>query len=158
MAKAEKRVVTIGVSSIAELNDRLSRAVKSGVFEGHRISFLSLELLWSTLTPKRWDILRAMTSQGPLSAREVARRVGRDIKAVHGDIRRLSANGLVQKTEGGRVEFPYDEIRVEFGVGPATAIAQPDLKDAVHSVVAARRSKPAAKLRAKAAQLIRALD
>lgn len=152
MAKAEKRVVTIGVSSITELNQRVSRAFKTGVFEGHRISFLSLELLWATLTPKRWEIIRAMTNQGPMASREVARRVGRDIKAVHGDIRRLTANGLVKKTEGGKVEFPYDEVRVEFAVGPATAIAQPDLESAIHTAVAAaQRNKSAAKPRAKAA-------
>jgi predicted transcriptional regulator len=86
-----------------------------------------------------------MTGQGPMSVREVARRVNRDVKAVHGDVRKLLLNGIVDKSEDGRVEFPYDEIRVAFSVGPDTAIAQPDLGEALRAV-----TRPA-KARARAA-------
>ncbi|HVX72351.1 MAG TPA: transcriptional regulator [Devosia sp.] len=134
MAKAAKRVVTIGVSSIAEVNARFSRAWKGEVSQGHLLSFISVELMWKTLAPKRWEIIRAMTGQGPMSVREVARRVNRDVKAVHGDVRKLLLNGIVDKSEDGRVEFPYDEIRVAFSVGPDTAIAQPDLGEALRAV------------------------
>jgi predicted transcriptional regulator len=144
--------VTVGVASISEVNERLSRAVKTGVFEGHRLSFISVELMWRVLAPKRWEILRAMTNQGPLSVREVARRVNRDVKAVHGDIKRLWLSGVVKKTDDGQIEFPYDEIRVEFTVGPETAIAQPDLGEAIRVAVGTARGKrPSSKPRAKAA-------
>jgi predicted transcriptional regulator len=66
------------------------------------------------LTPKRWDILRAMTAQGPVSIREIARRLARDVKAVHGDIHALLDAGLLRRTERGRVEFPFDAVRVDF--------------------------------------------
>ena len=145
MAKAAKRVVTIGVSSIAEVNARFSRAWKGEVSQGHLLSFISVELMWKTLAPKRWEIIRAMTGQGPMSVREVARRVNRDVKAVHGDVRKLLLNGIVDKSEDGRVEFPYDEIRVAFSVGPDIAIAQPDLGEALRAV-----TRPA-KARARAA-------
>jgi predicted transcriptional regulator len=55
-----------------------------------------------------------MAGQGPLTLREVARRVRRDVKAVHGDVHALIAAGLVEKTEAGQVAFPFDAIRVEF--------------------------------------------
>jgi predicted transcriptional regulator len=79
-----------------------------------RISFTSPELLWKVLTAKRWDILKAMCGAGPASIREVSRRVGRDVKAVHRDVTALLAAGLVVKNEQGLVEFPYEAVKVEF--------------------------------------------
>jgi len=60
-----------------------------------------------------------MTGAGALTIREVARRVGRDVKAVHGDVHALLAAGLVDRTDDGRVVFPYDAVRVEFDLLPA---------------------------------------
>ena len=45
-----------------------------------RISFASPELLWKVLTAKRWELLKALCGAGPISIREVARRVQRDGK------------------------------------------------------------------------------
>jgi predicted transcriptional regulator len=45
--------------------------------------------------------------------REAARRVGRDIKAVHGDIQALIAAGIVERADG-EVIFPYDAVHVDF--------------------------------------------
>jgi predicted transcriptional regulator len=85
--------------------------------KGHkadRISFAAPELLWSVLTAKRWEILKALCGAGPVSIREAARRVGRDVKAVHGDVTALLDAGLLDRAEGGGVEFPYEAIKVEF--------------------------------------------
>jgi len=81
--------------------------------EAH-IGFASPELLWKVLSAKRWELLKAMTGAGPMSIREAARRVGRDVKAVHGDVRALLDAGVVIRTEDGAVEFPFDAVRVEF--------------------------------------------
>ena len=54
-----------------------------------RIGFATPELLWKVLTAKRWQLLKALCSAGPVSIREAARLVGRDVKAVHGDVVRL---------------------------------------------------------------------
>jgi predicted transcriptional regulator len=84
-----------------------------------RISFATPELLWQVLTARRWEILKALCSAGPVSIREVARRVQRDVKGVHGDVTALLQAGLLQRTESGGVEFPYDAIRVEFQIEAA---------------------------------------
>jgi predicted transcriptional regulator len=101
--------------SVASREDVTRRA--RGAFEGQkqetRISFASAELLWKTLTRKRWELLQAMTGQGAMSIREAARRVGRDVKAVHGDVRALINAGVLDRTEAG-VEFPYDAVHVDF--------------------------------------------
>jgi predicted transcriptional regulator len=110
-------LVTIGVSSLDEAKSRLSAAFR-GEPQGNRISFLSLEQMWKTLAPKRMDIIRAMAGQGPLTIREVARRVGRDVKAVHGDVTALIKAGVIDRAEKG-VVFPYDGVRVDFTLGMA---------------------------------------
>jgi predicted transcriptional regulator len=66
------------------------------------------------LTVKRWEILKAMAGQWPLTIREVARRVERDVKAVHGDVHALINAGLLERTEANRVTFLFAAIRVEF--------------------------------------------
>ena len=80
---------------------------------GARISFATPELLFQLMTAKRWELIRAMTGAGPLSIRELARRVGRDVKGVHGDVHALRNAGVLQKTEDGLIVFPFDAIRVD---------------------------------------------
>ncbi len=49
-----------------------------------------------------------------MTIREVARRVDRDVKAVHGDVKALLLCGLLDKTDSGKVVFPYDAVHVDF--------------------------------------------
>ncbi|MCL4744271.1 MAG: DNA-binding protein [Burkholderiaceae bacterium] len=79
-----------------------------------RIAFATPELLWKVFTAKRWELLKTLCSAGPISIREAARRVDRDVKAVHSDITALLSAGIVNRTEEGRVEFPYEAVKVEF--------------------------------------------
>ena len=79
-----------------------------------RISFPTPELLWKVLTAKRWELLKAMCGAGPLTVREAARRVKRDIKSVHTDLTALLSAGVLERTETGQVEFPYEAVKVEF--------------------------------------------
>jgi predicted transcriptional regulator len=79
-----------------------------------RISFATPELLWKVLTAKRWELLKAMCGAGPVSIREAARRVDRDVKAVHGDITALLNAGVLDRVEDGRIVFPFEAVKVEF--------------------------------------------
>jgi predicted transcriptional regulator len=79
-----------------------------------RISFATPELLWKVLTAKRWEILKAMCGAGPLTVREIARRVDRDVKSVHLDLTALLNAGVLDRAETGQVVFPYDSVKVEF--------------------------------------------
>jgi predicted transcriptional regulator len=111
--EAKVRTVTFSVASREEVSRRVSAAFK-GKKQGEHISFASIELLWKVLSPKRWELLKAMTGQGAMSIRAAARRVGRDVKAVHGDVQALLAAGVLGKTKDGRIEFPYEGIHVDF--------------------------------------------
>ena len=107
------KTVTLEVASREDVTRRALEAFR-GKKQRARISFATPELLWKVLTAKRWEVLKAMTGQGPLTIREVARRVGRDVKAVHGDVHALIDAGLLERTETNRVAFPFDAVRVEF--------------------------------------------
>ena len=54
-----------------------------------------------------------MVGAGSLTIREVARRVNRDVKAVHGDVHALLNAGILKKTDDGLVVFPIKAIRVD---------------------------------------------
>jgi predicted transcriptional regulator len=79
-----------------------------------RISFDSVDLLWRTLTRKRWELLQAMTGQGAMTIREAARRLGRDVKAVHGDVQALLKAGVLDRADNRRIVFPFDAVHVDF--------------------------------------------
>jgi predicted transcriptional regulator len=113
MEAATMKTVTLEVASREDVTRRALEAFR-GKKQRARISFATPELLWKVLTAKRWEVLKAMAGQGPLTIREVARRVERDVKAVHGDVHALINAGLLERTEANRVAFPFDAIRVEF--------------------------------------------
>ncbi|MEO8927497.1 MAG: transcriptional regulator [Caulobacteraceae bacterium] len=104
--------VTLSVASREEVTGRALAAFKGRGHDAH-ISFATPELLWRTLTRKRWELLQAMTGQGVMSIRQAARRVGRDVKAVHGDVVALAHAGVIDRAEGG-VVFPFDAVHVDF--------------------------------------------
>lgn len=92
-----------------------ARAWKTGKAQKTaRISFASPELLWKVLTEKRWELLKALCGAGPVSIREAARRVGRDVKAVHGDVTALLDAGVLDRTDEGMIVFPFEAVKVEF--------------------------------------------
>ena len=106
-------IVTVEVATREETNARLLRAF-GGEPQGSFISFPTVEALLKTLTAKRLHVIRTMLGAGSLTIREVARRVNRDVKAVHGDIQSLLAAGIIDKTEDGKVLFPYDALHMDF--------------------------------------------
>ena len=105
--------VTIGIADVKDTKKRMRRAF-AGHNEGAFIGFASVELMWKVITPKRWELMRAIAGAGPLAIREIARRTGRDVKSVHGDVSALLKAGVLDRTDDGRIEFPYDEIHVDF--------------------------------------------
>jgi predicted transcriptional regulator len=107
--------VVLDVRSLADTLADAARAMKRRQGEREaRISFASPELLRQVLTAKRRELLKAMCGAGPVSIREVTRRVQRDVKAVHGDITALLNAGVICRTVDGRVEFLFDAVKVEF--------------------------------------------
>ncbi len=112
--KTTAKTAIIDVRPLTESLGDFSAAWKSGKASPPRISFETPALLFKLLSGKRWDLLRTMTGAGAMTIREAARRVGRDVKAVHGDVKALLDAGVLQKTDAGKIIFPFEALHVDF--------------------------------------------
>lgn len=109
------KTVILEVRSPGAAMSGFAKAWKSGKADtSARIVFATPELLWKVLTAKRWEILKTLCGVGALSIREAARRVERDVKAVHGDVTALLNAGILERTVTGGIVFPFDAVQVEF--------------------------------------------
>ncbi|WP_200240470.1 transcriptional regulator [Lamprobacter modestohalophilus] len=103
---------------VASEEEALAQAISSleqDTPQPPRYLFTTQEGLLDTLTSHRFAILKALAGAGPIDMHELARKVGRDLSAVQADTQRLSAIGLIDKTEGGMLHFPYDAIDIHLG-------------------------------------------
>ncbi len=87
---------------------------KSGEYQGEFLSFESPALLFKTLTQKRWEIITSLQAQSsPISIRELARQIGRDIRRVHDDVTVLIVEGIIEQGKDG-ISVVFDEIHADF--------------------------------------------
>ena len=107
------QTVTLKIASREKVNKRFLEACK-GKSQGSFISFDSPAVLFKVISGHRGELLKMMTGAGAISIREASRRLGRDIKAVHGDMSVLLKAGILHKTDDGQIEFPFDAIHVDF--------------------------------------------
>jgi Predicted transcriptional regulator len=75
-----------------------------------KILFTELETLLRILTPRRFELLKQLRQTGPTSIRALSKTLGRDYKNVHADVIELMWLGLIERTEEGLVQVPWDEI------------------------------------------------
>jgi len=116
--------VILEVTDAAASRQRFIRACETGVAaKAARISFDSVELLWQVLNANRWGLLKAMTGAGEIGLRELSRRVGRDVKAVHTDTRVLLNAGVIDRAENGKLLFPYRHVKLRFDFDAAQEAA-----------------------------------
>ena len=62
-----------------------------------------------------------MLGQGTVGVRELARRVGRDVKGVHTDTQILVDIGVLEKDSKGALRCPYDSIHIDMRMKARTA-------------------------------------
>ena len=74
------------------------------------LNFEDLSMLLAIITPRRLDILKTLRQQGPMSIRALATNLARDYKNVHSDTRALKEVGLLELTESGTLQAPWDVI------------------------------------------------
>jgi predicted transcriptional regulator len=112
-----EKTLAIGIRTLEESRDEISRLLARGQSDPvHRYHFPSYDMMHKILAPNRMAIIRAMIGVGPVSIREVARRVGRDFKGVHSDVTTLRNNGLLWKATDGNVVFPFRSLQFEYEV------------------------------------------
>ena len=110
-----KKRINIGVAdavtSAKDFIDAWKRAEsKKSIETEYKIHFQSLEALLKTLTSSRWVLLKKLYKNGPMSIRALANELGRDYKNVYTDVRKLENAGLINRTEGDRIQVPWDIV------------------------------------------------
>ena len=98
-------------------------ASRANGYQGEVLNFESPGVLFSQLTERRWTLVHALQGQGPMAVRELARRVGRDVKRVHEDVQILTGLGLVERDAAGGVVCPFAEVHVDLHLRAPVGLA-----------------------------------
>ncbi|MDD3517931.1 MAG: hypothetical protein PHQ14_06250 [Chromatiales bacterium] len=115
----KKRILHIEVSTLEESLQQFAdawRAAETGrpAPAHHAVGFENLPRLLSALTPKRWELIRVLRAEGPMTAYALAKLLRRDHKNIYADVAALESFGIVTRTAEGRIEVPWDEIDAKF--------------------------------------------
>lgn len=94
-------------------------AFQANAYQGETLNFDSPAAFFSHLTERRWVLINALQGAGELPVRELARRVGRDVKRVHEDASVLVDLGLVERTSRGGLLCPFADIHVDMHLSHA---------------------------------------
>lgn len=111
----EKRTLTITLRP--DWQDALRSAARPAFlaerYQGETLNFETPAAFFAHLTARRWALVHALQGAGEVPVRELARRVGRDVKRVHEDAGALVELGLIERTERGSLFCPYADIHVD---------------------------------------------
>ncbi|WP_274629767.1 transcriptional regulator [Arvimicrobium flavum] len=99
---------------MAEKLDAGDRTVEPASF-----GFAKAEMLFALLTPKRWELLRALRASGRSSIRALAKALGRDYRGVHADVTALIHAGLIERDDNRLIRVPWSKITAEMDVEAA---------------------------------------
>lgn len=113
----EKRTLTVTLdadwkSAIRRVAHAATGA-EAGSYQGETLNFDSPAAFFSHLTKNRWMIVYALKGAGEVGVRDLARRIGRDVKRVHEDATALVNLGLIERTDEGALICPFADIHVD---------------------------------------------
>jgi predicted transcriptional regulator len=107
--------------SFFERARKAARAIDAGDRRRHpaELSFASPELLFKVLTANRWTLLKELRASGPSSIRSLAKKLGRDYRGVHADVKALMEIELVERDADRKVLVPWSRITTELAMDQA---------------------------------------
>jgi len=108
--------INLHVGSIENMGKRFIGAwhkLEQGkaVDETH-MTFLDLQTMISTLSPKRLALLRHVRQCPAVNVATLAKNLGRDYKRVHEDVAALVRVGLLDR-DAKSIRSPYDSVQTE---------------------------------------------
>jgi predicted transcriptional regulator len=108
-------------SEEAHRNDALDRLDQweAGEEVPHVINFENPSDLRALLTDRRIQLLKSVMAEQPASIRQLAERLGRDVKTVHDDLHVLADYDIIHFEQAGRAKqpfVPYDTIEVNIEI------------------------------------------
>lgn len=106
--------VQVNVGSLADMGKRFAsawnRAAAGEQVNETHVTFLNVQTMLDTLSPRRLDLLRHVRQHGAGNMRELAQALGRDYKNIHRDVAVLESAGLLVR-EGRKLSAPWDELQ-----------------------------------------------
>ncbi|MDR2093323.1 MAG: hypothetical protein LBP58_08440 [Azoarcus sp.] len=120
------RTLTISIRTDwkTEIIDTMARAqtgLARETYMGETLNFETPAAFFSRLTTNRWAMLNALQGASSIGVRELARRLGRDVKRVHEDAAELVELGLVERADNGALSCPYADIHVDMHIAAVQA-------------------------------------
>ncbi len=113
--------VQVNVGSLAEIGKRFSKAWNQAAggeqVDETNVTFLDVQTILDTLSPRRLDLLRHVRQYGASNVRELALALARDYKNVHQDVAVLEATGLLIR-DGRKLSAPWDELQANVSLLP----------------------------------------
>jgi predicted transcriptional regulator len=114
--------VQVSVGSLADMGKRfvgawIRAAAGEAVDETH-VTFLDVQTMLETLSPRRLELLRHVRQHGAGNVRELSQALGRDYKNVHQDVAILETAGLLLR-DGRKLRAPWDELQASVSLVPA---------------------------------------
>ena len=92
-------------------------------YQGEVLNFESAGSFFGKLTERRWALVHALQGRGPMSVRELARRMARDVRRVHDDVEALAELGLIERTGSGGVICPFEDVHIDMRLTVPKALA-----------------------------------
>lgn len=81
-------------------------------YQGEVLNFESVGALFGRLSERRRALVQALRGQGVLAQRELAGRLGRNVKRVLEDVQVLVELDLLERADGGRVPCPFAAVHI----------------------------------------------
>lgn len=111
MHKANK--VQVHVGGLADMGKRFvgawNRAAAGKKVSETHITFLDVQTMLETLSPRRLELLKFVRQHGADSVKGLAAALERDYKNVHHDVSVLESAGLLLR-DGRKLSAPWDEL------------------------------------------------
>jgi len=113
-----ERTLTITINQdwrafLAEASKQAIAGAEGGAYQGERLNFESPAAFFGQLTELRWNMVREMLGAGRIGVRELARRLGRDVRRVHDDAHVLVGLGILEQDADGRLICPFADIHID---------------------------------------------
>jgi predicted transcriptional regulator len=113
----KKRDFQVGIKphdKVMEELGNLARRIDKGDYPDtpvERVYFNDARTFFRNITPRRFDLLDELHSQGEMSINALAKLLRRNYKNVHDDVKALEEIGLIEKQENGLYSVPWDEVK-----------------------------------------------
>ena len=118
----KKNRLLIGIRTTDQFQADVLRAFKKaeagmpGDEPINRLYFENEKTLFSTLSPKRMELLKFLRQNLNMSIRKLASNLGRDYKNTYDDVKHLISLDLIKKNRDGQLYVPWDDIIIELNL------------------------------------------